>query len=252
MTTPLNFIDVDDLLAAGPVVVPWLWDGLLAPGMFALLHGDSKVGKSTLAVQLGKAIACGEPFLDLATRPGQVLYVSVEMTHPQVCLNLEPLHPRPGMSYAFRFGVLGAGRPVFKALEDEITTRHAVLVILDTLAMWAAPRLADENDNAGLLREALPWFNLARTTDVCILVIHHARKSGGGPIEAVRGGSSLAALADQVLHYTQPKGQSIIPTRRLISVVGRYPQSPSAVSVNMVLGQLVAHSPKTPPAPLQV
>lgn len=54
-----------------------LVEGLITDGL-TIISGSQKVGKSWMALQLCICVANGEPFLDLPTEQGDVLYLSLE------------------------------------------------------------------------------------------------------------------------------------------------------------------------------
>ncbi|HEX2242245.1 MAG TPA: AAA family ATPase, partial [Gammaproteobacteria bacterium] len=74
----LDFTSLSDLLAEPDEQTPWLVDGLLPQAGLSIIAARPKVGKSTLARTLTLAVARGEPFLDLDTTAGTVLYLALE------------------------------------------------------------------------------------------------------------------------------------------------------------------------------
>ena len=57
-------------------------EGLIPPRSVNILVGDSGIGKSPLAYQLGLAVASGTPFLDMPVQQGKVLLVDFETPSP--------------------------------------------------------------------------------------------------------------------------------------------------------------------------
>lgn len=68
-----------------PTLSPELIEGILRTGHKMLVSGPSKAGKSFLLLQLGLAIAKGEPWLGHKCKQGNVLYVNLELD-PKSCL----------------------------------------------------------------------------------------------------------------------------------------------------------------------
>lgn len=57
---------------------PYLIDGLIPERSLGLLVGDSGIGKSPLAYQIGVCVAAGIPFLGMAAQKARVLYLDFE------------------------------------------------------------------------------------------------------------------------------------------------------------------------------
>jgi hypothetical protein len=221
-------ISAAQLLAHEPEPVSWLWDGLLPAEGLAMLSAAPKVGKSTLAYALAVAIAQGHPFLDYETMKSPVLIVALEEGRSSVIRRLQ------------RFGL----RPedplyVLEAPFDLDEIRLAIsdydirLVIMDTLARYWVGRVTDENNNAQVAAALAPLLDLVRTQrPLCVLLIHHDRKSGGSPGESVRGAGDLFAAQEQLLQLvTVPNADK---NHRILHVTGRY-QEESPPEVRLAL-----------------
>ena len=70
--------ELDAVLDKHPSGAQALVEGLIPRGSVNILVGDSGIGKSPLAYQLGLAVAAGKPFLDMPTEQGNVLLVDFE------------------------------------------------------------------------------------------------------------------------------------------------------------------------------
>lgn len=68
---------------------PFLVDGLLRPRSVNLLVGDSGLGKTPLAIQMGVSIAAGRPLLGRAVQQGRVLYCDAESGKAEFCETLQ-------------------------------------------------------------------------------------------------------------------------------------------------------------------
>jgi hypothetical protein len=73
-----------DLLTYQPLDVAWLVDGLLPVGQLLSLMAERKAGKTTMLVELSRALLTGAPFLDrFDVHPpegGRVVYLDTEMS----------------------------------------------------------------------------------------------------------------------------------------------------------------------------
>ena len=71
--TPLN-----EFLAEPEEIESFLWDQTLPTGGFSINSAKPKVGKSTFARNLAKAVISGSAFLGRSTQKGRVIYLSLE------------------------------------------------------------------------------------------------------------------------------------------------------------------------------
>ena len=74
---PINPISAEQLYFKPFKTLPSLVDGIIPKGM-TVLAGSSKIGKSWMILQLGMAIAKGEPFLGKQTEKCEVLYYCLD------------------------------------------------------------------------------------------------------------------------------------------------------------------------------
>jgi len=151
--------------------VQFLVDGFLPAKSIGIAAGDSTIGKSPLAYQLGLCVAAGIPFLGRSTKQGRVLYLDLENS----------IHDSRAIRDAFvRFLGLGVAPEDFLlatepplALETLIAEVKPSLVIIDSLRAFA-PEATRDNPAAAA------WLNglrrLARKHDVCFVIVHHVRK----------------------------------------------------------------------------
>src|SRR5438552_8528333 len=70
--------EVAPLIARLPSSTEHIVGGLLPPRSVNILVGDSGIGKSPLAYQLGMCVAAGTPFLGMPVKPGKVLFIDFE------------------------------------------------------------------------------------------------------------------------------------------------------------------------------
>ena len=193
-----DVIRLSEYLAGDDAEIPWVVDGLIPEGGFALLSGRPKVGKSTLARYLTLAAARGQPWLGRDTDPDGV---------PVVCLWLED--SLQGGRAAYRdLGGLDDDPPVYivtdhgipgtdsiDMLRQAIERTRARLAIVDPLISFL--RVPDSNDYAKTYSALVPLRELARLTACAILCVHHHRKGNAdAPGERVMGSTAFAAAVD--------------------------------------------------------
>ena len=221
---PSRSLSAADLLAHKPEPVPWLWEGLLPAEGLAMLSAAPKVGKSTLAYALAVAIAQGQPFLDYPTMKARVLIAALEESQTSVTRRLR----RFGLQPEDDLRVIG---PPFDVTEirREVEEQGIRLVIIDTLARYWVGRVTDENNNAQVAEALAPLLALVLShRPLCLLLIHHDRKSGGSPGQSVRGAGDLFAAQEQLFQLVEVPNAD--KNHRILNVTGRYQEeSPSQV-----------------------
>ena len=195
---PPDIIRLSEYLDGDDTEIPWVVDGLIPEGGFALLSGRPKVGKSTLARYLTLAAARGQPWLGRDTDPDGI---------PVVCLWLEDsLHggraayrdlsaydDDPQVWIITEHGIPGTDS--IDTLRQAIDRTRARLAIVDPLISFL--QVPDSNDYAKTYAALVPLRELARETECAVLCVHHHRKGNGdAPGERVMGSTAFAAAVD--------------------------------------------------------
>lgn len=210
MSATLKTVDVHSRLRlltldalADLTMPPALVQGLIATGSLALLYGESNTGKSTLAMDLGFAIATGSPWRGNRTRRGAVVHVAGEGLYGLAARANAYAHHLPGTRGA-PYGVVSGDLDLLSAsdVDELIATMNRMqsevgekveLVILDTLARCA---VIDENDGGQMRALVAACDRIRAATAAAVLVIHHAGKD---TTKGARGHSSLRAAVDTEL-----------------------------------------------------
>lgn len=214
--------------------VDWVLEDYLPRGGLVLWVAKPKMGKSTLLFHTATAIATGETFLGREVSPGRVLILAVE-EHPRDVRRR--LHALGGAHVSTLWVQAGMGLTPSTMFYEELTRfvvdQQIDLVILDTLSsFWD---VHDENDAVAVTKAVMPFLRLARATDVCVVLIHHARKSEGSHGDEIRGSSALFSLVDIAL-VMKPHD---MPTQRRLYARSRYPDTPAEVIVELCEGHYV-------------
>jgi len=155
--------------------------GLVAHSSVAVLCGDSGLGKSPLAYQLGLSVAAGVPFVEMKTDPGLVVYADFENSLEQSQEVRQQLVQFLGLRQApdnFVLWTPDSGYTLeLEAVCEEV---RPTLLIIDSLRSHS-PHF-EKSENAG--EEMKRLNSLARKDGTAILVIHHIRKPGenGAPL----------------------------------------------------------------------
>jgi hypothetical protein len=215
----VRFTRLDDL--GEPVPVQWIMPGVIPAGAVTLLSASPKCGKSTLLGSLIRDLHQGGPLVANASDA------------PVVVLSEEPSgiwHERrrtlnlPGtMILVERDSFANCGTDEWADLigrmADCVRGEGAQMAVVDTLA--SAWPCQDENNAVDVVRALNPLREIS-TTGTALLLIHHARKSGGSHGRAHRGSSALTGFPDVIADLRPFEAESESDNRRILSVRGRY------------------------------
>jgi hypothetical protein len=168
----INLYELEELCQQAPP--DYLVEGLLPAGDVHVAVGDSGLGKTAWAYQLGLCVASGKPFLGHAVRQSPVVYYDMENGRQQV---LDLAH-----GLCRHLAIKGFPRDFFLFLNegDRPKTEYALarqkagLVIIDSLRAFE-PDAEMENSNMAALLEILR--SNARKHHAAVLLVHHIRKS---------------------------------------------------------------------------
>lgn len=200
--------------------------GLLA-GSVGLIVGQGAVGKSFLALQIGLAVATGQPVAGGLWSPGGSGPVTLVFGEDQTKLLLERLYwlrQQEGIDddeaaridenidirsgYGEDMRVVAKTRdgladgPFYKTLLQLARGRRVLGV--DPLAFLSD---GDENDNGSMTRLMQTLQRIARETGCTIILLHHVSKGGEGDREewtAARGASSLTTTCRWQVNLRPP------------------------------------------------
>ena len=186
----------------------WLVRGLLRAGGTSLLVGNPKCGKSTVVRQLTLNVASGHgSWLGREmTAAGPVLYVTLDESrwtvheHYAKLLSHLPDHVRGHAEASIRLlDFAGTPIPVEPSernaiLADTVQAIDPELVVVDTLARWCLSE--DTSDYGGMIRDLDPFIAIARQFDTHVMLLHHARKSGGSHGVESMGSAAVVGSVD--------------------------------------------------------
>ena len=201
-----------------PRAQQWMVDALWSEQAVGIVGGEPKCGKSLLALDLAVAVAAGVPCLRhyRPTGSGTVLLFAAEDAGHRVRKRLQGIaHAAAAPFDELDIAVIDVPtlrldqRTDRQRLQETVERIAPRLLILDPLV-----RLHSVDENAagevapilGFLRE------LQRRFETAVLLVHHARKSGGTrPGQALRGSSELHAWGDSNL-YLRRRDKKIVMT----------------------------------------
>lgn len=193
-----------------------LWGLHIQARGVTLVSGQTSAGKTTLLHTLAYCLAEGREFLGIQPpRPLRVLYVDCESSLDVLVEHFTRIGASANL-YVVDPDYLPKGDTLLGALKAKVPADKYDVVIVDPL-MVAYP-VPDENDNARASEQMEHFKELARETQVGIVLVHNTgRKALDGGHEApfaARGASARTDRADVAL--TLHKGEG---TRRSLEVV---------------------------------
>ena len=210
-------------LAAVPAPLPdpasiapreWLYGTRLIRRFVSVLAAPGGAGKSALALGQAVALATGRPILgEPVHHPAPAWLLDLEdpqeETHRRLaaCLRLHNLpdeavrgrlYLHAGRARRLCIAALAEGQglafPDRDAVAEAALARGIGLIVVDPFVKSHA---LDENSNPHMDAAAAAWADVAERTGAAVLLIHHVRKLGGGPLdlEAARGAKALTDAA---------------------------------------------------------
>lgn len=184
----------------------WLWRGFVAPGSLTLVAGPPFAGKSLLVGGLLKAMAAGESFAGLETRPASALLLTEEdgLTLRDRASLLGLLEVE-GEYVGPSEGVLALPWPrlISWARRKALDSGHELLIV-DTFPGLAGLREEQEND-AGAITERLRPLREAAADGLAVLCLHHTNAQG-----RARGSSAFRGVADISVTLSRSEGTRIV------------------------------------------
>jgi predicted ATP-dependent serine protease len=215
-------IDIGELLKEQAEEVQWVLEGYLAPGVFTLLAGPPKLGKTTFAYDAVVAVASGKPFLGRQVAKKNVLILSVEEHRRDIATRLRLIC---GEDLSGRIKIhanpLPCDEETLWVILTFIQLYDIGFVLVDTLPAWWG--VEDENDASSVIKVGTPLLKIIRSSGAAWLCLAHTRKGGGEHGDEVRGSTALAAMVDIGLSMKRVPGND---NKRSLHAFSRYPDTP--------------------------
>jgi hypothetical protein len=214
--TPLATIDAFPIDEAAISLRPWLIPGLLLRQHVTVLVAPSASGKSLLSVPISIACALNMPWANWRPRQRcRVLIVNAEDDRDEMQRRLCAAAQRMDANHAELAGYIKLADNPSNVVIANYDTKTKTLVrtplmaeLIDTIKAQAIDVLmvdpfaetfqGDENSNSELKWVAMLWREIARTSNIAVLLNHHTKKYATGmqgDMDAARGGGSLIGIA---------------------------------------------------------
>jgi hypothetical protein len=245
------------LLRASVQKVYYFWQDILVPGLY-LFSAGAKCGKSWLLLNLARAVARGEPFLDRATTRVGLLYIAAEDEETTLQPRIEQLGFCPTDDVDLLLGASlreeaeancdEEGNPILAPhewLKQYLITRpHIRVVFLDTGARFEAIMRVNQvkrgsgDVTADHYDYSSRYQNLALELGITIvLVMHtakgHLTKSLDNIFERHNMADTVVAGATGILLMLWPPGYEpgMKDARRLLAIRHRHAQRDVALEI---------------------
>ena len=192
--------DAADLMAQPMAPVRYVVPGWLPEGL-TLVVAAPKLGKSTLVLQMERALASGGKFWGEDVPAAHVLMIDLETNERRLRRKLEQAGTEPippgTMKFAFEWpkGLLGI-EEIARALDADPEIR---LVVIDTLQRFR-DSTGSKNVYASDYEALGPLQQLCKDRPgLAIICVHHKRKGAtDDPIDSINGSAALAGAADGI------------------------------------------------------
>lgn len=203
----------DAIMRPPPPVVPRVaW-----AGRSTLFAATEKSGKSTLTGFLSAAVSRGTDFLGERCQKGDVLVVGLEEFIGDAARRLRHFDADPTRIHIVdRLPSDPRERPA--ALAAHVHDVMPVFAIIDSLIAYTTGTITDASSSAQAGPVVQSLTDVAHTSGVALVIIHHARKTDG----RYRDSSAIGGGVDLILEMFMPDEEAD-PTRRRVRARGRVP-----------------------------
>lgn len=196
-----NFSFGADLMKQDFDPINWVIPGILSTGL-AILAGKPKMGKSILSLNLALALATGTPFGSDEAATGKVIYLALEDTKRRLKDRMVKMseHHESYNNIMLETTWPKSDQGGLEYLEEVIKkTTDLKLIIIDTLKMFTPAKTqgsAYDQDYDNLV----PIKELADKYDICIMLVHHLRKTQSDDVmDDISGTFGVSGTADTLL-----------------------------------------------------
>lgn len=208
--------------------VTWAVEGILPTGL-ALLGGPPKIAKSLIALDMALGVANGGRALsELTCNQGSVLYLSLDNDAERRLAERTKylLMGQDALDLPIEFHTeWPTGDAAIKACQEWVDderdeSRRPLFIVVDTLGKAEPNFEGSEGGNAYLSSTAVlsRWSKFATENNICLLAVHHDRKSADEDwLNRFTGSRGITATAQTLLMVEAKRGE---PTG-VLRVAGR-------------------------------
>jgi archaellum biogenesis ATPase FlaH len=200
----------------------WIAKGLVPKGAITSINARIKLGKTAFILAMCRAVMEGLDFLGEPTSKTNVVYLTEQSASSfDRAIDTACLRGRVGFTYLPFTETCGkTWTDVAAHVAKVCKETRASLLVIDTLSQFAGMAGDSENDAGAAQAAMLPLQKIA-AEGIAVVIVRHARKSGGDVEDAGRGSSAFDGAADLILSLRKPDGNQP-ENRRLLNSSGRY------------------------------
>ncbi|MBR4470372.1 MAG: AAA family ATPase [Erysipelotrichaceae bacterium] len=199
---------VEEILKEESLEDLWIWESIIRKKTVNIISGDESSGKTTLMINLCKAISDGEEFLGLRTARQKILYISSEMSGKDISQIFEKI----GLKNRENVKVLELHEDPLAMLGYSVM--DADLIIIDLFIQI----LINEGMDPNVYKDVNEMYATLRKgssfKDKTIILIHHLNKMG-----EINGSVSLGGASDTRMILSMPEKRK--SPERVLSVYGK-------------------------------
>ena len=164
---------------------------LIPEASVCMAVGDSGLGKSPWAYQLGMCVASGKPFLGHAVKQGPVLYIDLENGRDGILEVTRSLAKHLGLAEVPKDFLLLTDRGNLDLLAAIVDRHRPALVIVDSLRAFRP----DAEEKAAIAAQLLNTLrDIAKKYKTAFLLIHHIKKPGENGVPALEDSPAMTWL----------------------------------------------------------
>ena len=199
---------VEEILSQENMNEEWIWENIIRANTVNIISGDESSGKTTLMINLCKAISDEEEFLGMKTSRQKILYISSEMSGRDISMIFE------------KIGLKNRGNVKVLELHEEPLTMlgysimDADLIIIDLFIQ----SLINEGKDPNVYKDVNELYATLRKgssfRDKTIILVHHLNKLG-----EINGSVSLGGASDTRMILSMPEKRK--SPERVLSVYGK-------------------------------
>lgn len=201
----VKYLDLETIRRNGVQPPPWIIDGWLAEQDIALLAGGGGIGKSTTAAALAVSLSQGRSWCGIEPkRAYRTIYFDEEQdenTTGMLFVRLGGTNGALRVASGQRISLYGP--EALERLEREIGTHDPEIIVLDSVQQTFGP--IEENSASAVGAVYAQMFRLRDQYRLTFVLVHHKKKSGQHPIEAlemVRGSTAHGTQCSTVWYAT--------------------------------------------------
>lgn len=219
MVQPFKAIEARDLVQTTFEPTRWFVRGLLGTGCY-VIASKPKLGKSLAVLQIGAAVTSGQPFLDyFETEKAGVCILVLEDGERRAQKRLWNIGDEFELGFRIAESAERIDTGLIEQIEmDVIDNPKTGVYILDTLAAIRPPGAEYSYQADYEITKTLA--DLATRLNICIVLIHHCRKSVGfgDAFDNISGTNGLTAGATGMLVMAEDPRN---PGQVILSVKGK-------------------------------